>query len=669
MADKGGASICPYCGQGEDAHQHHPLYLKPHTLLQNQYVTGRVLGQGGFGITYLGLDLRLRKSVAIKEYLPSTLATRDPLMAGVLPLRNQEASFAKGLELFLREARHLARFRHPHIVRVLNYFEANHTGYMVMEYLEGVSPAALLKPNGGRLPPARALRLLLPILDALREVHAQQFYHLDISAQNVRLDHHDEPILIDFGAARQIIGDYTHSLALVLRPGYSPLEQYMEKGRIGAWTDVYACGALLYVLITGKLPPPAPERIEEDRLQWPSQLGVKISPELEAALAAALEVRVEERLPDVETLQHRLWQTPEYLGLSSRDSPFSRASAPFSRWRLILGAGLLSLVLISGLVIRHEWETRPDSIQLSPPDSAPEPLPEWPGLARHWLQTTRGILDTGTHKLRNNMRELLASLPRPEPDQAARQRVESLLEQAGRQLAELKLTTPEGDNAYQTYQRILRDYPGHPRALAGLRRIADRYAELAARETEQPGQQRQLLRKGLRVMPEHPRLLGLLQNLDSAPPSPSDPPETPPEAEPEIGESEKPAVPDPAELEIQNWLEQARGLSQLGQWRESAALYHRVLARLPESPEANSGLANIIEHYVELARRQQQAGEHAAALETVTRGLSIDPEAPRLLALRQSLQAEKADSSPSPPVAPGEEARENNDSVLFTPSF
>ncbi len=235
LAAKGRANPCPHCGYDEAAPR--GALLLPHrSLLNTQFAVGRVLGKpGGFGITYLGWDLNLQTRVAIKEYLPRDLAGRATDRATVAPHTQDEGEqFRYGLEQFLREARTLAQIDHPNIVRVRHFFEANGTAYLVMDYYQGLSLAEHLERQGGRLPEEQAKQLLLPILDGLRAVHAKGFLHRDIKPQNIYLARLDaggtRPILLDFGAARQAMGERSRSLSVVVSAGYAPFEQYHRKG-------------------------------------------------------------------------------------------------------------------------------------------------------------------------------------------------------------------------------------------------------------------------------------------------------------------------------------------------------------------------------------------------------------------------------------------------------
>ncbi len=257
-------TACERCGYDETL-KRSPLVLPHHTLLSNgRYQIGRVLGRpGGFGITYLAFDSRLQSLVAIKEYLPRELSARDGDHLTVSPHSGEEGElFQYGVGKFLEEARTLAKFDHPNVVRVRDFFEENGTAYLVMDYCRGLPLSQYVsQQEGGKVNINAAISILQPLLDALRELHKKGYLHRDVKPQNIYLSESGKPILLDFGAARQAMGDKSRSLSVVLSEGYAPLEQYQRNGMQGPWTDVYGAVATFYNLITGQTPPSAIDRI------------------------------------------------------------------------------------------------------------------------------------------------------------------------------------------------------------------------------------------------------------------------------------------------------------------------------------------------------------------------------------------------------------------------
>src|SRR5712671_6328852 len=228
------------------------------------YRLDAVIGHGGFGITYRAFDSQLAKIVGIKEYLPLECAIRQA-DGQVVPRGARFAEdFAWGRERFLDEARALARFRHPHIVPVLRYFEANGTAYTVMEFEDGKSVSELLREPARRLPPDEVRRLAYGVLAGLGAMHAQDFLHRDIKPSNVIIRRDGVPILIDFGAARQAIGGRTQTLTSILTPQYAPIEQYALDGKQGPWSDIYSAAAVLHHAIAGEPPIDAAARVGSD---------------------------------------------------------------------------------------------------------------------------------------------------------------------------------------------------------------------------------------------------------------------------------------------------------------------------------------------------------------------------------------------------------------------
>ena len=241
------------------------LHALPSGYRIEEYELVRVLGSGGFGITYLGYDHHLDKAVAIKEYLPNDLAVRGDNQS-VLPKSTEDTpDYEWGLERFLNEAQTLARFDHRHIIKVHRFFRVHGTGYIVMEYAEGETLSELLQRKGS-LTDAELKHILLPILDGLEAVHGADFLHRDIKPKNIVIRDDGSPVLIDFGSARQLVVGKSRSVTAIVTPGYAPIEQYSAKGHQGPWTDIYALGAVCYRCLAGEPPDDATERLREDPL-------------------------------------------------------------------------------------------------------------------------------------------------------------------------------------------------------------------------------------------------------------------------------------------------------------------------------------------------------------------------------------------------------------------
>ncbi len=226
-----------------------------------EYRIERLLGAGGFGLTYLAIDTNLNLRVAIKEYLPSDIAVRNPDHS-VTPNSSQSAEdFMWGKRRFLDESRTIASLRHPNIVRVMRFFEAKGSAYMVMEYVEGDALSDWIKPRRP-LPEVQVMAITGPLLEGLQVVHTAGYLHRDIKPGNIYIRYDGSPVLIDFGSARQQSGDLT----AIVTPGYAPFEQYHSQGQQGAWSDVYAFAGVLYWVVTGQRPPEAAARVREDTM-------------------------------------------------------------------------------------------------------------------------------------------------------------------------------------------------------------------------------------------------------------------------------------------------------------------------------------------------------------------------------------------------------------------
>jgi len=279
-----------------------PYQLKPGTVLQNRYLIGSVLGEGGFGITYIGLDKVLAKRVAVKEFYPAGAAHRASVVSGdVIITRGKEPMYRRGVERFVQEARSLAAFSSEDgIVDVLDTFQANNTAYIVMEYLEGNTLKALLKTKGV-FDASDLIKLMEPVMKSLSVMHRTGFIHRDISPDNIMLTNNGKLKLMDFGSARYFLNQDSE-LSVMLKQGYAPVEQYSSRSQQGPYTDVYALCATIYTCITGTVPENSLDRSRYDTLVPPSAKGVRISPVHEKALLHGLQPNAAVRCPDMETL-------------------------------------------------------------------------------------------------------------------------------------------------------------------------------------------------------------------------------------------------------------------------------------------------------------------------------------------------------------------------------
>lgn len=286
--------------------------LPPGTRL-GEFEIQRVLGVGGFGIVYLAFDHALERLVALKEYMPQALAARGQGASVSIRSTSHVETFGVGLRSFVNEAKLLARFDHPSLVKVYRFWEDNGTAYMVMPYYQGSTLRDVRKSLPQ--PPSEAwLRDLLdPLLGALDVLHKEQVYHRDIAPDNIVLLASGQPVLLDFGAARRVIGDRTQTLTAILKPNFAPIEQYAETAglRQGPWTDLYALGAVVHFCLTGKPPTPAAARAVHDELPSVSSIAATLAGEAHlhygdafaTAIDACLAVRPQGRPANVAALR------------------------------------------------------------------------------------------------------------------------------------------------------------------------------------------------------------------------------------------------------------------------------------------------------------------------------------------------------------------------------
>ncbi len=309
---EGNADRCPHCGFAVSEYVERKNCLRPFTVLQNKYMLGRVIGVGGFGITYIGWDLNLQTYIAIKEYFPDSIASRDTSVSStetqVIPNESKKDIYDKGLKRYVEEAQSLSKFYQLQgIVSVKDFFYENGTGYIVMEYINGINLKEYLNNAGGRLDEATVLALMKPVLESLYQIHNSGMVHRDISPDNIMVDKDNRIKLIDFGSARGQSGDNEKTYTVILKHGYAPSEQYYAKGNQGPWTDIYSLCATMYKMLTGQLPPNSVERMENDEYVAPSAWGVAISPRTEAVLNRGLAVKWNERYQNLGQMLNDLY--------------------------------------------------------------------------------------------------------------------------------------------------------------------------------------------------------------------------------------------------------------------------------------------------------------------------------------------------------------------------
>jgi len=308
--------VCPYCGYPVH-NQTQPHQLPVGTMLRGRYQVGRVLGQGGFGITYIAWDTLMENVVAVKEFFPGSTVNRNTAYSPTVQCNttNMGAHYEASKERFLREAKALVRFRNvPEVVDILDFMEENNTAYIVMEFVRGVDLAKYIQGRGGRLSVEETFRILKPVMEALATVHKGGIVHRDISPDNIILDPMGGAKLLDFGAVRSVDNPdvdkaLNKSTEAILKQGFAPLEQYNTRGSLGPWTDEYAMCATVFYCLTGRIPEDASIRVTEGiDPDWDSIEGL---PEHQKrALEKGMSVRAKDRYPDMDALMADLFAAP-----------------------------------------------------------------------------------------------------------------------------------------------------------------------------------------------------------------------------------------------------------------------------------------------------------------------------------------------------------------------
>ena len=360
-----GERICPHCGFQRSTSPKEAYHLYPGMVLKKRYLMGTVVGFGGFGILYRAWDAKLKTMVAIKEFYPAGMVNRVPGQKEViLSTGRGRESYQDLLFRFLDEARNTAKFNQSEeIVHVFDFFEENGTAYMVMEYLRGNSFKDEIRKSHGKVSWKRALEVIFPVIEALKQIHKEGIIHRDISPDNIFICEDKKVKLLDFGAARFSDGSTEKDLTRVLKLGFAPPEQYRTKSRQGPWTDIYAVGATLYLAVTGVRPEESSDREREDHLKNPKSLISGLPDYLDKTIMKAMTLIPEFRFQTAEEMRKALAHEKTTIGIEKE--------LRFRKWfrRISIGAALLIIILgVSGgfwIYNRRRVEATLEGISLS----------------------------------------------------------------------------------------------------------------------------------------------------------------------------------------------------------------------------------------------------------------------------------------------------------------
>lgn len=310
-------STCPLCGFSLESYDRAPRCIRLGSILKERYLIGRVLGEGSFGITYIGRDMLLDQIVAIKEYFPINHVSRDMLEEEsdtgntvYVYAGDEDESYKNGLEKFYNEAKILAKFHGiAGVVSVINFFYANGTAYLVMEYVDGITLKEYIKEHGP-IAGERVLQMIHPVIKALSAIHKTGIIHRDISPDNILVNQKEELVLIDFGSARAERQTMTQSMTVLFKRGYTPEEQYRGRGNWGAWSDVYSLCATMYFMLTGIVPNESIERMIHDDIKLLRDMPhIRLSATEEDAIMRGMAVKANRRFQSMESLEAALYES------------------------------------------------------------------------------------------------------------------------------------------------------------------------------------------------------------------------------------------------------------------------------------------------------------------------------------------------------------------------
>jgi len=623
----------------------------------------RILGQGGFGITYLAIDTNLNRQVAIKEYLPVEIAVRDSNNSLYPISDNRSDQYSFGLSRFIEEAQTLAKFDHHNIVRVVTVFEANNTAYMVMRYEEGECLDNILKARK-TLNEKTLKNILFPILDGLEKVHAEGFIHRDIKPANIYIRMDGSPVLLDFGAARQSLGEATKTLTSMVSSGYAPFEQYFSKSdQQGPWTDIYGLGATIYRGITSVMPMDAVDRsntilqLSRDTFVYAAEIGQeKYSEAFLKAVDSALQFKYQDRPQSIADwrsefkLQKFIAEDKPAIKVKQKDIPTKEATktnntpqiksiAKPKKARLkpmiaavasiVIAIFVSSYFLYSelGFNLKKENEKLTQNKVLTAQEEIELKREELKLLEEKAEQ--KRIAAEALAKLEEENRRKAAEVKlRIEKEtEAKKKQINTLLSTAEDDIKANRLIFPKGNNAYEKYSKVLEFSLEHPGAKAGIAKIGSIYITEAKTAINDNDFERadNLLIEADKIIPGSARIKKAQLLLSGA------------KEKHRLAEqrriAEAKAKKEEAEkqLKIKSLLTEADESIKAKRFIEPAnnnalATYKKVLALSPNHPDALKGISNVANELAIEAKDLISKKDFSAAQNTITQALQVDPK-------------------------------------------
>jgi len=663
------------------------------------YIIKGVLGQGGFGITYLAEDINLQQDVAIKEFLPTDMAVREN-DSSIHPVSSEYGEqFKWGLDRFMSEAQTLAKFKHPNIVRVLAVFPENNTAYIVMEYEKGRAMNELLKGKK-TLSEHQLKSIALPVLDGLKYVHDAGFIHRDIKPPNLFIREDDSPVLLDFGSARQSFGYKTRTLTSMVSPGFAPFEQYVAKSdKQGPWTDIYGMGATLYRSITGRSPIEAMER-SEAILHSTNDPYVSLSEIKPEGYSDAFLVAID----------HALAFKPE-----DRPQSVNQWIAELNGTHNIDQADIETVLNPGSSLVQAtvgDTDVATQKLNMNKTSSEPKPVTEEekkkPSLLRRLTKYALiafavlfvlGILSEDKQKDQNGLSESTVAnekestdmippvvdntsiteeesvddngmdvdpvieIPVFSDEEILQQQVKKLLSGAQEDFHALRLTKPAGNNAVEKFQTVLNLAPGNADAITGIEAVAGKYLELSetSLEKDQFDKAQDHLELAKQLSPEHPDIEVIERKLEQYLADLNAKQELE-KQQADIATVDSPSAPEPIDTSpvSDKLMDQKPTLLSSEQLQNVRLLKNRIKNN-PRDRAARKELQAILKSGESKVKEAIQAGDLDLAESYIKQAQELAPRSAKLRQAARKLEAKKKEQSvyENPPGKVFRDAMEN----------